>query len=223
MYRNHWARTAPTSDISHTTHTAFPNLEVNLGLPKGLVIGLGHAIARHGTSIVLGSAHTAAERAIEGEDRWSLMLPTSARVPQEVCEPLIGIQCPALCNIRANGWEITTSIWTNNEAVTGLRRVNWVHKFWSRCASHGPPSSNYSLRLPRNFGQTANCEQVLALTATTGATALRTYFQKAQHPANAESWGHGILASGQVFSWENQDLLGGVFGNTAADFCGKRP
>ena len=30
--------------------------------------------------------------------RWSLMLPTSARVAQEVYEPLIGIQNPMLCS-----------------------------------------------------------------------------------------------------------------------------
>ena len=42
---------------------------------------------------------------------WSLMLPTSARVAQEVYEPLIEIQHPMLCSRMEDTWQIgTTSI-----------------------------------------------------------------------------------------------------------------
>ena len=54
-------------------------------------------------------AQSAAERSgVAGPHCWSLMLPTSARVAQEVCEPLIGI---VLCSRLGDTWQIgTTSI-----------------------------------------------------------------------------------------------------------------
>ena len=57
---------------------------------------------------------------------WSIMLPTSARVAQEVCEPLIGTLPNALQ--RENGtWQIgTSSIRAEAQLATGFRFVNWV-------------------------------------------------------------------------------------------------
>ena len=50
------------------------------------------------------------------------MLPTSARVAQEVYEPLIGIQYPM------GQWHIGTgSIREKGAMSTGLRFVQWVH------------------------------------------------------------------------------------------------
>ena len=52
------------------------------------------------------------------------MLPTSARVAQEVYEPLIGIQYPMLCSRMGDTWQIgTTSIREDQRIATGL----WCH------------------------------------------------------------------------------------------------
>ena len=57
-------------------------------------------------------AQSAAERSgVASPHCWSLMLPTSARVAQEVYEPLLGIQYPMLCSRLGDTWQTgTTSI-----------------------------------------------------------------------------------------------------------------
>ena len=63
-----------------------------------------------------------------GVHQWSVLLPTSARVAQEVYEPLIGIQYPMLCGPKNGQWHIgTVSIREQGAMATGLRFVNWVH------------------------------------------------------------------------------------------------
>ena len=54
-------------------------------------------------------ANTASDRSgVSGVHQWSAMLPTSARVAQEVYEPLIGIQYPMLCGLKNGQWHIGT-------------------------------------------------------------------------------------------------------------------
>ena len=56
------------------------------------------------------------------------MLPTSARVAQEVHEPLIGVQCSMLCSRMGDTWQIgTTSIREDHKIASGLRFVHWCH------------------------------------------------------------------------------------------------
>ena len=56
------------------------------------------------------------------------MLPTSARVAQEVYEPLIGIQYPMLCSRLGDTWQIgTTSIREDQLIASGLRFVQRRH------------------------------------------------------------------------------------------------
>ena len=70
---------------------------VNLDLPEGLLVGPGFAATSRDSPF--RQAQNAAERSeVASPHRWSLMLPTSERVTQEVHEPLIGIQYPMLCS-----------------------------------------------------------------------------------------------------------------------------
>ena len=63
---------------------------VDLELPEGLLVGLGHAATGSDSPLDFRQAQSAAERSgVAGPHYWSLMLPTSARVSQEVYEPLI--------------------------------------------------------------------------------------------------------------------------------------
>ena len=56
------------------------------------------------------------------------MLPTSARVAQEVYEPLIGIQYPMLCSRLGDTWQIgASSIREDQLIASGLRFVHWCH------------------------------------------------------------------------------------------------
>ena len=69
-----------TSSFASTLQATYSDLsKVDLELPEGLLIGLGCA-------------------ATNPDSCWSLMLPTSVRVAQEVNEPLIGMQYPMLCS-----------------------------------------------------------------------------------------------------------------------------
>ena len=71
---------------------ACPELRrVQLDTPEGLIAGLGYALTRPGHTFQFHQANTAEERSgLAGIHQWSIMLPTSARVAQEVYEPLIG-------------------------------------------------------------------------------------------------------------------------------------
>ena len=116
---------------------------VNMSVPEGLLASLGYAITRPGNSFHLHQAQRAAERSgVSGLHQWSVMLPTSARVSQEVYEPLLGIQYPMLCSHRQGQWHIgTTSIRANDLAATGLRFVNWQHQDDHDAARADPPPS----------------------------------------------------------------------------------
>ena len=66
-----------------------------MNVPEGLLVSLGYAITRPGHSLEFHEAKSAAARSgFSGVHQWSVMLPTSARVAQEVYGPLIGIQYP---------------------------------------------------------------------------------------------------------------------------------
>ena len=68
------------------------------------------------------------------------MLPTSARVAQEVYEPLIGIQYPMLCSVKNGSWQKgTVSIREEGQLATGFRFVNWVHHDPREEARAAPP------------------------------------------------------------------------------------
>ena len=108
------------------------------------------------------------------------MLPTSARVAQEVYEPLIGIQYPMLCSRLGDTWQIgTTSIREDQLIASGLRFVQW------RLASPNvdarkEPKNNPTVRVYLEDELTragAGNEGILALTTTReGAQNLRNYF-----------------------------------------------
>ena len=68
------------------------------------------------------------------------MLPTSARVVQEVYEPLIGIQYPMLCGLKNGQWHIGAGSIRKHEArATGLRFVQWMHRDNREAARADPP------------------------------------------------------------------------------------
>ena len=83
-----------TSSFASALQATYSDLsKVDLELPEGLLIGLGYAATNPDSPFDFQLAQSAAERSgVAGQHRWSLMLPTSARVAQEVYEPLIGIQ-----------------------------------------------------------------------------------------------------------------------------------
>ena len=102
---------------------------MDLELPEGLLVGLGHAATSPDSSLDFRQAQNAAERSgVASPHRWSLMLPTSARVAQEVHEPLIGIQYPMLRSRLEDTWQTgTTSIREDHLIASGLRFVHWCH------------------------------------------------------------------------------------------------
>ena len=91
------------------TYSIVTHRKSDLELPEGLLIGLGYAATNPDSPLDFQLAQSAAERSgVAGQHRWSLMLPTSARVAQEVCEPLIGIH-PMLCSRLGHTWQIGTA------------------------------------------------------------------------------------------------------------------
>ena len=104
---------------------------VNLDLPEGLLVGLGYAATSPDSPLDFKQAQNAAERSeVASPHRWSLMLPTSARVAQEVYEPLKGIQYPMLCSRMGDTSQIgttATSIREDHLIASGLRFVHWCH------------------------------------------------------------------------------------------------
>ena len=89
-----------TTPFRRTLKQIYGNLaRVDLPLPEGLLVGLGYAATNPDSPFSFHQAQSAAERSgVAGLHQWSIMLPTSARVSQEVFEPLIGIQYPMLCS-----------------------------------------------------------------------------------------------------------------------------
>ena len=121
------------------------------------------------------------------------MLPTSARVAQEVYEPLIGIQYAMLCSRLGDTWQIgTASIRDDQQVATGLRFVHWCHASES-VEARQDPQNNPILCLCINTWKTnrsAGGRQrgILALTTTpASATNLRNFFDITGKQANAET------------------------------------
>ena len=110
------------------------------------------------------------------------MLPTSARVAQEVYEPLIGIQYPMFCSRMGDTWQIgTTSIREDHLIASGLRFVHWCHASPNVHARHNPkndPTVRVYQHLEDQLTKAgADADDILALTTTReGATNLRNYF-----------------------------------------------
>ena len=121
------------------------------------------------------------------------MLPTSARVAQEVYEPLIGIQYPMLRSRIGDTWQIgTTSIREDQRIATGLRFVHWCHNSPNLQARQNPnndPTVRVYQCLEDQLAKAGSAtEDILALTTTReGATNLRNYFSIADKKANAET------------------------------------
>ena len=121
-----------TSSFACQLQSTYKDLSsVDLDLPEGLLVGPGHAATSPDSPLDFRQAQNAAERSeVAGPHRWSLMLPTSARVTQEVCKPSIGIQYPMLRSRLEDTWQIgTTSIREDHPIALGLR---FVHCF-ARC------------------------------------------------------------------------------------------
>ena len=87
----------------------------------------GYAITRAEHCFQFQQASLASDRSgVSGVHQWSVMLPTCARVAQEVYEPLIGVQHPMLCSCKNGRWQTGTgSIRLNEQKPTGL--VQWIH------------------------------------------------------------------------------------------------
>ena len=114
---------------------------IKFDTPEGLIAGLGYALTRPGHAFQFHQASTAEDRSgLAGAHQLSIMLPTSARVAQEVYEPLIGIQYPMLCSVKNGSWQIgTVSIREDGQLATGFRFVNWVHDAPRPEARAAPP------------------------------------------------------------------------------------
>ena len=118
------------------------------------------------------------------------MLPTSARVAQEVYEPLIGI---LLCSWLGDTWQIgTTSIREDHLIASGLRFVQWRHASPNIDARKEPKNNPtvkvYQLLEDELARARAGTEGILALTTTREAALnLRNYFEIAWKTANAET------------------------------------
>ena len=121
------------------------------------------------------------------------MLPTSARVAQEVHEPLIGIQYPMLCSRMGDTWQIgTTSIREDHKIASGLRFIHWCHASPNVQAKQNPkndPTVQVYQHIEDQLTRVGpEADDILALTTTReGATNLRNYFYIAGKKANAET------------------------------------
>ena len=184
-----------TSSFACQLQSTYKDLSsVNLDLPEGLLVGLGYAATSPDSPLDFRQAQNAAERSgVASPHRWSLMLPTSARVAQEVYEPLIGIQYPMLCSRMGDTWQIgTTSIREDHLIASGLRFVHWCHASPNVDARNNP-RNNPTVRVYQYLEDKltkagADTDDILALTTTReGATNLRNYFTIAGKKANAET------------------------------------
>ena len=174
---------------------AYPELrQVQLDTPEGLIAGLGYALTRPGHTFQLHQANTAEERSgLAGIHQWSIMLPTSARVAQEVYEPLIGIHYPMLCNVQNHSWQIGTgSIRAEERLATGFRFVNWVHDVSNPETRAVPPpdATNAAYRQIERWLPMSDRESdsILVLTTRTlSAQHLQGFFHQSGRRANAET------------------------------------
>ena len=121
------------------------------------------------------------------------MLPTSARVAQEVYEPLIGIHYPMLCNVKNSNWQIGTgSIRAEARLATGFRFVNWVHDGSCSETRAAPPPVAVISTVYRQIEwlpmPDREADSVLALTTRTlSAQHLQGFFKQSGRRANAET------------------------------------
>ena len=184
-----------TSSFACQLQSTYKDLSsVDLDLPEGLLVGLGYAATSPDSPLDFRQAQNAAERSgVASPHRWSLMLPTSARVAQEVYEPLIGIQYPMLRSRLGDTWQIgTTSIREDHLIASGLRFVHWCHASPNVDARNNP-RNNPTVRVYQHLEDKltkagADTDDILALTTTReGATNLRNYFSVAGKKANAET------------------------------------
>ena len=184
-----------TSSFACQLQSTYKDLSrVDLDLPEGLLVGLGYAATSPDSPLDFRQAQNAAERSgVASPHCWSLMLPTSARVAQEVYEPLIGIQYPMLCSRMGDTWQIgTTSIREDHWIATGLRFVHWCHASPNVQARQNPkndPTVRVYQHLEDQLTKAgSDTDDILALTTTReGATNLRNYFSIAGKKANAET------------------------------------
>ena len=132
---------SPFASMLQSTYSDLSS--VDLELPEGLLIGLGYAATSPDSPLDFRQAQSVAERSgVAGPHCWSLMLPTSARVAQEVYEPLIGIQCPMLCSRLGDTWQIgASSIREDQLIASGLRFVHWCHASDNADARKDPQNS----------------------------------------------------------------------------------
>lgn len=184
-----------TSSFARELQSTYGDLnKVDLALPEGLLVGLGYAATSPDSPLDFRQAQSAAERSgVADPHCWSLMLPTSARVAQEVYEPLIGIQYPMLCSRLGDEWQIcTTSIREDHLIASGLRFVQWYHASANVDARNNPKNSPtvqvYQHLEDELIKAEAGNEGILALTTTReGATNLRNYFEVVGTKTNAET------------------------------------
>ena len=177
-----------TSSFASQVQSTYKDLSsVNLDLPEGLLVGLGYAATSPDSPLDFRQAQNAAERSgVASPHRWSLMLPTSARVAQEVYEPLIGIQYPMLCSRMGDTWQIgTTSIREDHLIASGLRFVHWCHASPNVDARNNP-RNNPTVRVYQHLEDKLTKAGALT-TSREGATNLRNYFSIAGKKANAET------------------------------------
>ena len=121
------------------------------------------------------------------------MLPTSARVAQEVYEPLIGIQYPMLCSCKNGRWQIGTgSIRLKEKKPTGLRFVHWIHQDPREATRPDPPpESARALYLQIESWLAVQAEEpdnILVLTTRKdSATSLRSFCHQSRRNTNVET------------------------------------
>ena len=158
------------------------------------MVGLGYAATNPDSPLSFHQAQSAAKRSgVAGLHQWSIMLPTSARVSQEVYKPLIGIQYPMLRSRKQDDWQIgTTSIRANHQVATSLRFVNWHHSSPNDEAVTNPPANQTILTYNHLESQlsraSAGNNAALVLTTTrSSATALQGHFHEEGKQANAET------------------------------------
>ena len=174
---------------------AYPELRnIQLDTPEGLIAGLGYVLTCPGHMFQFHQAVTAEERSgLAGVHQWSIMLPTSARVAQEVYEPLIGVHDPMLCNAKKDNWQIGTgSIRAEGRLASGFRFVNWVHEA-SNPETRAVPTPEATSTVYRQIEQwlpvqDRETDSVLVLTTRTlSAQHLQGFFQQSGRRANAET------------------------------------
>ena len=121
------------------------------------------------------------------------MLPTSARVAQEVYELLIGIQYPMLCSCKNGRWQTGTgSIRQNEQKPTGLRFVQWIHHDPREATrANPPPESTRAVYLQIESWLPVQAEEpdnILVLTTRKeSANSLRSFCHQSRRNTNVET------------------------------------